>query len=166
MTAKVLVSACLLGVKVRYDGTGAETAGECLQRWQAEGRLVTVCPEVAGGLPVPRPPAEIEHGSGEDVLDGRAVVRTATEDVSAAFVRGAEAALALVEEHGILVAVLKERSPSCGAGRIYDGTRTGGLKDGDGVTSALLKRHGVTVFGETRLSEADELLRQIDGANG
>lgn len=164
MTAKVLVSACLLGTRVRYDGTGAETVDEVLQRWRAEGRLITVCPEVAGGLPVPRPPAEIEGGTGADVLDGTARVRTASDDVSDAFVRGAEAALGLVKQHDIAVAVLKERSPSCGSGRIHDGTRTGTLTDGDGVTTALLQQHGVSVFGESRLMDADALLRSLDEA--
>lgn len=152
----------MLGTRVRYDGTGADTVDDVLERWRNEGRLITVCPEVAGGLPVPRPPAEIVGGSGEDVLDGDAQVLTATTDVSDAFVRGAQAALALVKQHDIAVAILKERSPSCGAGRIYDGTRTRTLIDGDGVTTALLQRHGVTVFGESRLADADALLRSLD----
>lgn len=162
MRAKVLVSGCLLGARVRYDGRGVELGSDMLERWRVEGRLVTVCPEVAGGLGVPRPPAEIVGGTGADVLAGRAEVRTASADVSDAFVRGAHAALALVQEHGVRVAVLKERSPSCGSGQIYDGTRTRTLRSGDGVTTALLRAHGVLVFGETELDAADAALRALD----
>ncbi len=162
MVAKVLVSACLLGVKVRYDGTGAGSVADVLERWREEGRLITVCPEVCGGLPVPRPPAEIVAGTGSDVLDGLAAVRTRTADVSAAFVAGANAALTLATAHSIQVAVLKERSPSCGSGEIYDGTYTRSKRSGDGVTAALLKRHDIAVFGESQLAEADALLRSLD----
>lgn len=116
-----------------------------------------ICPEVAGGLPVPRLPAEIVGGDGADVLDGQArVVTAAGEDVTAAYVRGAERALATTKQHGIMAAILKQRSPSCGSVHIYDGTHSGKLKAGEGVTAALLRRHGVTVWSESDLSRVLE----------
>ncbi|WP_413562292.1 DUF523 domain-containing protein [Catenulispora pinistramenti] len=97
-------------------------------------------------MPTPRPPAEIVGGDGNDVLDGTAHIVTADgEDVTAAFVAGAEAVAKFAADHGIARAVLQDRSPSCGCGRIYDGTHTGELVDGDGVLAALLKRQGVEV---------------------
>lgn len=151
---KVLVSACLLGQPVRYDGR-ASGYPDLLQQWQAEGRVVPLCPEVAGGLPTPRPPAEIQGGQGAKVLDGGMQVLTVTgEDVSAEFLAGAQQALALVRFHGIRVAVLKAGSPSCGNRLIYDGTFSGVKVPGEGVTTALLRREGVQVFSELELGEA------------
>ena len=155
---RVLVSACLLGQPVRYDG---RTSGhpDLLQRWQAEGRVVPLCPEVAGGLPTPRPAAEIPGGQGGAVLDGGAQVITVSgEDVSAAFLAGAQQALALVRRHGIRVAVLKAGSPSCGNRLTYDGTFAGVKVPGEGVTTALLRREGVLVFSELELEEAQRAL--------
>lgn len=155
---KVLVSACLLGQPVRYDGRSSGHP-DLLQRWQAEGRVVPLCPEVAGGLPTPRPPAEIPGGQGGEVLDGAAVVVTVTgDDVSAAFVAGAGQALALVRKHGIRVAVLKAGSPSCGNRLTYDGTFSGVKVPGEGVTTALLRREGVLVFSELELEQAQVAL--------
>ncbi len=146
----ILVSACLLGLPVAYDGRGRPVAE--LIRQAALGRVVPVCPEVAGGLPVPRPPAEIAGGSGGDVLDGRARVLTvAGEDVTEAYIRGAEAALALVRRYGIRLAVMKARSPSCSPSGIYDGTHSERLVPGEGVTAALLRREGVKVVSEELL---------------
>ncbi|MDU9391148.1 DUF523 domain-containing protein [Pseudomonas sp. zfem002] len=150
----VLVSACLLGQPVRYDGR-ASGHPDLLRRWQAQGRVVPLCPEVAGGLPTPRPPAEIPGGQGAAVLDGDAqVVTVRGEDVSAQFLAGARQALELVRRHGIRVAVLKSGSPSCGNRLVYDGTFTGSKITGEGVTSALLRREGVLVFSELELEEA------------
>lgn len=151
---KILVSRCLLGHRVRYDG-GAHGPFDWLERWQAQGRLVPICPEVAGGLPTPRPPAEIIGGQGEAVLDGRVrVLSIEGADVTQAFVRGAEQALALVGTHRIGMAILKARSPSCGNEQTYDGSFTGTRVDGEGVTAALLRHHGVTVFHEGQLEQA------------
>lgn len=151
---KILVSRCLLGHPVRYDG-GASGPFDLLAQWQAEGRVVALCPEVAGGLPTPRPPAEIPGGQGVDVWEGRAPVLTSEgEDVSEAFLEGARQALALVQRHGIRIAVLKANSPSCGNLLTYDGTFSGTKVSGEGVTAALLKRHGVQVFSELELPEA------------
>ncbi len=161
MMQKILVSRCLLGHRVRYDG-GASGPFDQLAAWQAEGRVVAVCPEVAGGLPTPRPSAEIPGGQGIDVWEGRAQVLTAQgEDFSEAFLDGARQALALVQRHGIRVAVLKANSPSCGNLLTYDGTFTGVKVTGEGVTAALLKHHGVLVFSELELPEAAAALARL-----
>ena len=155
---KVLVSACLLGQPVRYDGR-ASGHPDVLRQWQAEGRVVPLCPEVAGGLPTPRPPAEIPGGQGAQVFDGGGQVLTVTgEDVSAAFLAGAQQALALVRQHGIRVAVLKAGSPSCGNRLTYDGTFSGVKVPGEGVTATLLRREGVQVFSELELEQARQAL--------
>jgi uncharacterized protein YbbK (DUF523 family) len=160
---KVLISRCLLCQPVRYDG-GAHGPFELLERWQREGRVVPVCPEVAGGLPTPRPPAEIPGGQGGAVLDGLRPVLTDTgEDVTAAFVSGAETALRLVREHGIRLAVLKARSPSCGNRETYDGSFGGNKVPGEGVTAAALKRVGVQVFNEEDLPAAAAALAALEG---
>ncbi|MCX7856016.1 MAG: DUF523 domain-containing protein [Anaerolineae bacterium] len=148
----ILVSACLLGLPTAYDGRGHPVAE--LIRLAAMGRVIPVCPEVAGGLPVPRPPAEIVGGSGGDVLDGRARVLTASgEDVTEAYIRGAEVALALVRRYGIRLAVMKARSPSCGPSGIYNGSHSGRLVPGEGVAVALLRREGVRVISEELLPD-------------
>ena len=150
---KILVSACLLGQAVRYDG-GAHGPFAVLAQWQAQGRVLPLCPEVAGGLPTPRPPAEIIGGQGGQVLDGWVQVRSIEDvDVSAAFIAGAQSAVTLARQHGIRIAVLKARSPSCGKGDIYDGTFTGTRVPGDGVTAALLSAHGIRVYGEDDVAE-------------
>jgi len=142
-----LISACLLGIPTAYDGAGRLQVE--LLPLAARGWVAPICPEAAGGLPTPRPPAEIVGGDGNDVLDGRArVVTAAGEDVTAAYVRGAECALAAAQRYGVAAAILKQRSPSCGSACIYDGTHTGKLRAGPGVTAALLRRRGVIVYSE------------------
>ena len=159
---KILERRCLLGHRVRYDG-GASGPFDQLQAWLDEGRVVPLCPEVAGGLPTPRAAAEIPGGQGGEVLDGQAsVITTEGEDVSAQFLSGACQALELVQRHGIRVAVLKANSPSCGNLLTYDGTFSGVKVSGEGVTAALLKRHGVQVFSELELAEAAESLAALD----
>jgi uncharacterized protein YbbK (DUF523 family) len=109
-------------------------------------QLIPVCPEESGGLPTPRPPAEIVGGDGNDVLDGTAKVMTDDgTDVTEAFLKGAHHALEAAQSNGATHVILKARSPSCGCGDIYDGTFSGTLTSGDGVTTALLKRHGIIV---------------------
>lgn len=158
---KILVSRCLLGHRVRYDG-GASGPFDQLAHWQAEGRVVALCPEVAGGLPTPRAAAEIPGGQGSEVLDGRAQVLTSDgEDVSGEFLDGARQALALVQRHGIRIAVLKAHSPSCGNVLTYDGSFSGVKVQGAGVTAALLARHGVQVFSELQLPEAAAALASL-----
>jgi uncharacterized protein YbbK (DUF523 family) len=146
----VLISACLLGQAVRHDGRDKRSDHPVLQAWKAQGRVLPLCPEVAGGLPVPRLPAEIEAGAGgAAVRAGLARVLDARGgDVTAAFTRGAEAALALVRQHGVRVAVLKAGSPSCGSAWAYDGSFSGARVAQPGVTTAALQAAGVRVFSE------------------
>ena len=139
---RVLVSACLLGCRCRYDG--AARAHPLMEVLARRHTLVPVCPEQLGGLPTPRPPAE---RTGERV-------RTRTgEDVTEQYRRGAEEALALCRRLECRAALLKERSPSCGRGQVYDGTFSGTLVPGDGVTAALLLEAGIPVYGESQIGE-------------
>lgn len=162
MTAKILVSACLLGRPVRYDGAAKPLEHPLLQRWHEEGRLVVICPEIAGGFSVPRPPAEIAvAGSGEDVLSGasRVVDRTGA-DVTAAFLAGAYAALELAQSEGCRFALLIDGSPSCGSTAIYDGSFDGTKHAGAGVTAALLRTHGVEVYAPAQIARLEARLQQ------
>ena len=138
---RVLVSACLLGVCCRYDGAAKPhpLAAALAERHQ----LVPVCPEQLGGLPTPRPPAE-RRGAQVVTRDG---------DVTEAYRRGSEEAWKLCALLGCRAAVLKERSPSCGRGAVYDGTFSGALTAGDGVTAALLAERGIPVYGESQIEE-------------
>jgi uncharacterized protein YbbK (DUF523 family) len=150
---KVLVSACLLGERVRYHGGDARIEHPILARWSSEGRLVPSCPEVAAGLATPRPAAEIRAGSA-----GRRVLTSAGLDVTAAFERGAEAAVQTCATLGIRVAVLKDGSPSCGSHSIFDGSFSGRRIGGEGITAARLRAAGVRVFSETEIDAAEEYL--------
>lgn len=152
---KILISACLLGMPVRYDGQSKGVVSNWLQGLGAEGRLLPFCPEVAGGLPTPRPPAERQ---------GERVITQGGEDVTTEFLRGAQLALALCQREGIRLALLKEGSPSCGSGRIYNGQFTGVSMAGEGCTTALLRRHGIDVFSEDQLAQLAERLRQLQSA--
>lgn len=136
----VLISACLLGLDCKYDGGSNALSEKCIAALKAKYALVPVCPESYGGLPAPRLPSE---RTGDRVLgkDGT--------DVTAQYEKGARAALRLAEIFGCKTAILKERSPSCGHGVIYDGTFTHTLVPGSGVTAQLLRENGVTVFGES-----------------
>ncbi|WP_051790231.1 DUF523 domain-containing protein [Endozoicomonas montiporae] len=120
---KVLVSACLLGRPVRYNGKSLTVDSQYLDKWQRQGRLVAICPEMEGGLPVPRAAAEIVDGQAGDVVDGTAeVITIAGENVTAPFMSGAEKVLSLCRQHHIKMAVLAEGSPSCGSSEVYDGS--------------------------------------------
>ena len=138
----ILVSRCLLGEPCRYDGRSVPVP-ELEKLRQAGHVLIPVCPEVLGGLPTPRPPAERQP-------DGR-VVNRAGEDVTAAYLEGAGRTLALAREAGCTLAVLKAKSPSCGCHEIYDGSFTGRLVPGQGVAARLLEESGVRVVDETEL---------------
>lgn len=147
-TAKTLVSACLVGERCRYDGGGFDRFPE-LRRMVQAGMAIAVCPEELGGLPTPRPPAELLGGDGRAALNGKArLVSVEGEDVTAAFLRGAEAAARLALEEGATTAILKARSPSCGCQGIYDGTFSGRVVPGMGVTAARLTQLGLTVHSE------------------
>lgn len=160
MTAKILISACLLGHAVRYDGSSKPLVHPAIDRWREEGRLVTICPELAGGMSVPRPPAEIENGmTGTDVLAGRARVMEVTGgDVTAAFVAGARAALEFAQAHDCTHALLIEGSPSCGSGFIYDGAFAGRKHAGNGVTAALFENAGIPVFSDRQIDALEMLI--------
>ncbi|MFC1542402.1 DUF523 domain-containing protein [Pseudomonadota bacterium] len=151
---KLLVSACLMGENVRFDGKNSKNSSEIIDKWKKEGCLVFFCPEVAGGLPVPRPPAEIQS-------DGR-IITIEAENVTAAFEQGAQKALALCRQHHIRIAILKEGSPSCGSSLIHDGSFSHRKIPGQGVTTRLLEEHGVRVFSEHDLEKAESYLRSID----
>jgi len=154
---KVLISACLLGERVRYHGGDARREHPAIDRWQAEGRLVPLCPEVTGGLSTPRPAAEIMV-----TPEGRRVLTAAGTDVTGAFERGAEAAARTCAAHGIRVAILKDGSPSCGRTYIHNGQFKGTKKRGEvGVTAALLQRHGIAVFNEHQIAEAEKKLKSL-----
>lgn len=136
---KILISACLIGEMCRYDGESKPI--QEIQELCHRHTVLTICPEEAGGLPTPRPPAERQK-------DGSVKNETGM-DVSDAYHRGAYAALVIAKSEGCALAILKERSPSCGKGEIYDGTFTHALTAGDGVTAALLTEHGIPIIGET-----------------
>ncbi len=137
---KILVSACLLGLPCRYDGRSKPHDGVIALRDKYE--LIPFCPEIYGGLPTPRAGSE-RVGERVLMLDGR--------DVTENYLRGAEGAYQLCVTLGIETALLKERSPSCGTGSIYDGSFTHTLTDGDGVTAEYLKARGITVFSESEI---------------
>jgi uncharacterized protein YbbK (DUF523 family) len=157
--SKILISACLLGQPVRYDGKSKALHNSILNRWHGEGRLVPVCPEMSGGLPVPRPAAEINACRAEDILDGRGYVMTEDgEDVSRYFLAGARHALGLCRQHNIAIAILKENSPSCATTHVHDGGFSSKLIPGAGITTALLRRNGIHVFSEQEIDAAAEQL--------
>jgi uncharacterized protein YbbK (DUF523 family) len=162
----ILVSACLLGQKVRYNGADSASSHSVLAAWCAEGRVVPFCPEVAGGLGVPRPAAEIRGDGGAAVLAGAGrVVTAAGADVTAAFLRGAQLALETALARGARLAILKDGSPSCGSGYIYDGTFARRRVAGQGVTAALLEQHGIRVFSEQELDAAAALLGSLEASH-
>lgn len=139
---RILISGCLLGGCCRYDG--ASKPHPLAMELAKSHELVPVCPEQLGGLATPRPPAERQ---------GERIVAKTGLDVTEQYRRGAEEALKLCRLLNCEAAVLKERSPSCGSGEIYDGTFTGTLVPGDGVTAELLKTNGIPVYGESRIGE-------------
>ena len=142
MREKLLISACLLGRNCKYNGGNNYTP--LVEALKARYDLVPVCPECFGGLPIPHEPSE---------RVGDRVLSKSGEDVTEPFRRGAEKTLAAAIQQGVTRAVLKERSPSCGCGSIYDGTFTGTVVSGSGVAAELLLAHGVEIYGESRMEE-------------
>jgi len=142
----VIISACLAGVQCRYDGSARPDPK--LRALIASGAAhLLVCPECMAGLPIPRESFEIVGGSGGDVLEGRArVLSKSGADGTAQFVRGAEQVLAMARKAGAKKAYLKSKSPSCGVGRIYDGSFSGRLAPGNGVLAELLQKNGIQVI--------------------
>jgi uncharacterized protein YbbK (DUF523 family) len=163
MSAKILVSACLLGRPVRYDGSAKILAHAAFEQWKADDRLVLICPELAAGFATPRPPAEIAGGqSGGDVLSGAARVIEATgAEVTDLYVLGAQAALSLARIHDCRFALLTDGSPSCGSGFVYDRAFAGRKHAGEGVTAALLRENGIEVFSEAQIGVLQERLSQL-----
>jgi uncharacterized protein YbbK (DUF523 family) len=144
-TAMKLISACLLGVNCNFEGK-SWLQPELLKEFK-KGNLFPVCPEVLGGLSVPRVPSEIQGGTGSDVLYGKAkVVSLQGVDVTKEFVNGAHAVLRIAKSVGATEALLTEKSPSCGCERIFDGSFSDKFVNGDGVTAALLKKNGIQVL--------------------
>lgn len=141
---KILISRCLLGESCRYDGRSVPSEAACLLR-EAGHTLIPVCPEVDGGLPTPRAPAEIQP-------DG-SVFNQAGEDVSAQYRRGAELALETAQREGCQAAVLKAKSPSCGSTQVYDGSFSRILIPGQGVAARLLTQAGIHVVDEDHLGD-------------
>ncbi|KAB8138017.1 DUF523 domain-containing protein [Gracilibacillus oryzae] len=149
----ILVSSCLAGLKVRYNGT--DSLDERINKLVREKKAVTICPELLGGFSTPREPAEIVGGDGEDVLDGKArVVEKSGNDVTELYIKGAYAALEKAIKLNTSLVVLKENSPSCGSSIIYNGEFKGKKIVGNGVTSALLKRNGIKVISEVQFAES------------
>ena len=156
---KILISACLLGNPVRYNATDLFLEHPLLKQWEQEGRLISICPEVAGGLPVPRAPAEITSGDGVAVLQLQSkVLDTQQQDVTDAFIKGAQQALLLAQQHHCVAAILTEGSPSCGSQQIYDGSFSATKKTGVGVTTALLEENNIKVFNQYQLEQLEDYL--------
>ncbi len=140
-----IASACLVGHKCRYNGEASEDAK--IKEMYEQGLVKAVCPELLAKLPVPRAASEVVGGGGEDVLAGRArVMAQDGADITQEFMEGAQMTLEIAKQCGAKRAYLKSKSPSCGCGSIYDGTFSGKMKAGDGVTSVLLKKHGIEVI--------------------
>lgn len=160
---KVLVSACLIGERVRYNGEVMSYDSSILAHWQSQERVEPICPEVAAELSVPRPSAEITDGDGILVLRGYSSVMSIDgQDVTEYFLDGAYKALALARSKGIELAVLKDGSPSCGSTYIYDGSFSGAHKPGKGVTVALLEEKDIRVFSEGEISKAAAYLKTLE----
>lgn len=141
--ANILVSACLLGIECRYKGDGCPFEG--IKALAERHTLIPVCPEQLGGLATPRPPAERQ---------GDKVVNREGQDVTEAYALGAQRALRIAHLNHVSAAVMKAKSPSCGSGRVYDGTFSGRLIPGDGVCAEVLKQAGIAVFSEEDYEEA------------
>jgi uncharacterized protein YbbK (DUF523 family) len=147
----ILISACLLGVPCRYDGC-AKSCSQAIElsKWVT---VIPVCPEQLGGFPTPRPPCELRNGQ---------VITNTGLNVTAAYEQGARETLRLAQLLHCSYALLKERSPSCGCGIVHDGTFSGGLINGDGITAAHLISSGIRVFGESRCNELMCLMKKAN----
>lgn len=150
MTTKILVSSCFLGEKVRYNAKVNALNNTHLAQWIAQGRVISICPEVSGGLSVPRMPAEINK---------QGVIMTQSGiDVTSAFTLGAQKALSVCKQHNIVYALLKENSPSCGSHFVYDGSFSNTKVTGQGATAQLLQQHNIQVFSENTIEQLATLV--------
>lgn len=147
----ILVSACLLGINCQYNGENDLTK-KLLEFLADKGEFIAVCPEVLGGLSIPRDASEIVGGTGKDVIANNANVKSIkNKDVTKNYLRGAERVLKIAKENNVDLAILKAKSPSCGVGLTYDGTFSHKFIEGDGVTAALLRKNGIKVMTEKDL---------------
>lgn len=154
----ILVSSCLLGNPARFDGQARPCS--LITKYRNSGHFLSVCPECAGRLPIPRPPAEIQHGTGKSVWQKRCTVQDRNGlDVTAEFCQGARICALLAQKHKITAVIFKERSPSCGVHAVYDGTFSKVTLPGQGVTAAYLQQLGYKLYSEEDLTE--ELLQQL-----
>ncbi|UVC30421.1 DUF523 domain-containing protein [Pantoea sp. SOD02] len=160
---RILVSACLMGYAVRYNGSDKKLISDTLARWRSEQRLVIHCPELAAGLNTPRLPAEIHGGSAEQVLTGAArILESDGRDVTQHYVLAAWLALRAAQDARCRFALLTDGSPTCGSQRIYDGSFSGQQRSGHGVAAALLRQHGIEVFAESQLTELIQRVADAD----
>lgn len=150
---KVLFSSCLLGNSVRYNASCLSILKEDFEWLSANVDMVVFCPEISAGMPIPRAPAEITNGKGQDVIQGLAnVMGDDGIDVTKVFLAGAKNALKICQQKGIKYAVLAEGSPSCGSTMIYDGSFSGNKIEGAGVTTAVLEFEGIKVFSQYNIA--------------
>jgi uncharacterized protein YbbK (DUF523 family) len=148
----IVISACLCGVNCKYNGKN--NLDEKALKLFKEGKAILLCPEELGGMETPRIPHEIKCGTGADVLDGKAIVVSSNgEESTEKFIRGAKEALKIAKEAEVKHAILKAKSPSCGHGKIYDGSFNGIKREGNGVTAELFIRNGINVITEEELDE-------------
>ena len=148
---KILVSAVLYGYCTRYDGRSNLLKDKTFLEWKNRGKLIPVCPEVLGGLSTPRTPAEIRNGR---------VVNKDGDDVTNSFAKGAQEVLKIAKENNVIVAILKDGSPSCGCTKIYDGSFSGRKIPGSGICARLLIENGIVVMSENDISTARILLNE------
>ncbi|PJZ04644.1 DUF523 domain-containing protein [Pantoea rodasii] len=160
---RILVSACLMGFTVRYNGSDKLLISSTLARWRAEQRLVIHCPELAAGLKTPRLPAEIRGGSAEQVLSGQAdILESNGDNVTQHYILAAWLALRAAQDAQCRFALLTDGSPTCGSQQIYDGRFSGEKIAGNGVAAALLRQHGIEVFNETQLHALIQRVAEAD----
>ncbi len=153
----IIISACLIGKNCRYDGSSNLIPD--LKNLHANSQAIALCPEVLGGLDTPRLPCEIVLA--EDACNGYKVLNKNNEDCTIAFENGAKKALEIALKHNAKIAILKANSPSCGCGKIYDGSFTKTLIDGEGLTAKLFKEHGIVIYNELNYHEIFDKKRPL-----
>lgn len=148
-----------MGNPVRYNGTDLFLDHPLIKKWLDQGRLISVCPEIEGGMKVPRAPAEITLGDGKSVLGGKSrVIDNEGKDVTNAFIKGALKTLKMALDNDCVAAILTEHSPSCGSNRVYDGTFSKNKRDGVGVTTSMLEQNHIPVFNQEQLEDLQAYL--------
>ena len=158
-----IISACLCGINCKYDG-GNNFMPYFLELLSA-GEIIPVCPEQLGGLPTPRKPCELTGGTGQDVIAGNALAITRDGvDVTGQLIRGAQEALSIAINANAECAILKSRSPSCGGDVIYDGTFSGKLIKGDGITAAMLRQHGIKTYNEKEYLQKEGVCSNVESS--